>query len=110
MKDLKTTKALVHSILEHDKRSRNRDYFLYFLVIETIAEKNLIDLKKIPVTDFLLNMEHSSVFPPFESVRRSRQKVQAEFPHLAACKTVAKFRAENEKEFRAFALAKGEEM
>lgn len=104
MKNLKTTKALVQAILERDQRARNSDYFLYFLVIKTIAEKNHINLKQITVTDFLLNMERSSVFPPFESVRRSRQKVQAEFPHLAACKTVEEFRAENEEAFREFSI------
>lgn len=103
MKDLKSTKALVQAILERDQRARNSDYFLYFLVIKTIAEKHQINLKQIPVTDFLLNMEHS-VFPPFESVRRSRQKVQAEFPHLAASAEVYGFRAENEEVFRDFAI------
>ncbi len=102
MKDLKSTKALVQAILERDQRARNSDYFLYFLVIKTIAEKHQISLKQISVIDFLLNMERS-VFPPFESVRRSRQKVQEKCPHLAASATVEEFRAENEEVFRDFA-------
>ena len=102
MKDLKSTKALVQAILERDQRARNSDYYLYFVVIKTIAEKHKINLKEIPVTDFLLNL-HNSPFPPFESVRRSRQKVQEKFPHLAASAEVEEFRGENEEAFREFA-------
>ena len=105
MKNLQNTKALVQSILERDQRARSSDYFLYFVVIKTIAEKRSIDLKQIPVTDFLLSMERSSVFPPFESVRRSRQKVQAECPWLAACQKVGECRAESEEIYREFARA-----
>lgn len=102
MQDLKTTKALVLSILEKDQKARNSDSHLYFRVINTIADKHNIDLNKIPVIDFLLNL-NKSVFPPFESVRRSRQKIQRECPWLAACAEVEEFRAENEHEFREFA-------
>ena len=102
MTDLKTTKALVELILNQDERARNSDSHLYFRVINTIADKHNIDLAKIPVIDFLLNLKKSP-FPPFESVRRSRQKIQRASPHLAACKTVEEFRAEKEQDFRAFA-------
>lgn len=105
MMNLQNTKALVQSILEQEQRARNSDYFLYFVVIKTVAERHSIDLKQIPVTDFLLNMERSSIFPPFESVRRSRQKVQAECPWLAAADKVNEFRAENEEVYREFARA-----
>lgn len=39
----------------------------------------------------------------FESVRRTRQKVQAECPWLAACPKVGEYRAENEQAYREFA-------
>ena len=102
MNDLKTTKALVTVILEQDERARNSDSHLYFRVINTIADKHNIDLTKIPVIDFLLNLKKSP-FPPFESVRRSRQKIQRACPELAACKKVAECRAEKEEEFLEFA-------
>lgn len=102
MQDLRTTKALVTSILERDRMARNSDSHLYLRVINTIADKNHIDLTKIPVIDFLLNMSKSP-FPPFESVRRSRQKVQHECPWLAASAEVEEARAENEHEYREFA-------
>lgn len=105
MKELKSTKALVQFILETEKRARNSDYYLYFRVIKAIADKHHIDLKKIPVTDYLLNMELSALFPPFESVRRARQKAQAEHPALAACEEVRSKRAELEEVYKEFARA-----
>lgn len=102
MKDLKSTKALVKLILEEDERARNSDSHLYLIVIKTIAEKQNIDLSKISIPQFLMNLSVSP-FPPFESVRRTRQKVQAECPHLAPCKKVEEYRAENEQAYLEFA-------
>jgi len=73
-------------------------------VVRHYAKVNgFYSIEKIPVTVFL---EHMGAwrFPPFESVRRTRQKVQAEYPELAACKKVSDMRCEKEKEYRAFAL------
>ena len=102
MKDLQTTKALVRSILEEDKQARNSDSYLYLQVLNTVADKEHINLNEIHVIDFLLNLSKSP-FPPFESVRRTRQKIQEKFPHLAPCKDVEELRAENEEAFLEFA-------
>jgi len=102
MKDLKTIKALVKAILETSEKARNNDNYLYLLVIETVAKAYHINLKNVPVTDFLYYLSDTN-FPPFESVRRTRQKIQAECPHLAPCKAVAELRAENEEAYREFA-------
>ena len=102
MQDLKTTKALVTVILEQDEKARNSDSHLYFRVINAIAAKHNIDLTHIPVIDFLLNL-NKSPFPPFESVRRARQKIQSTCPWLAASAEVEQIRAENEHEYREFA-------
>ena len=102
MNDLKNTTALVKSILEQDKQCRNSDSFLYLKVISSVAKRKEIDLEKMTVPYFLLNL-HGAAFPPFESVRRARQKIQAAFPELAACEAVEGFRAENEQVFREYA-------
>ena len=102
MKGLKNIKALVKAILQADPMARNSDSYLYFRVLQTIARERNIDLDKVTVLAFLCNMNNYP-FPPFESVRRSRQKVQAEFPYLGACEKVSEYRAENEEEFRDFA-------
>ena len=106
MNDLKTTTKLVKAILEQDERARNSDSFLYLRVIEHIADQKEINLYGISIPMFLVSMKENG-FPPFESVRRTRQKAQAENPELAPCEKVAAYRAEQEQEYRAFALRKG---
>ncbi len=98
MKDLKSIKALVKSILELDERARNSDSYLYFRILERIDKAILT----VPVHEFLLSMGLNGI-PPFESVRRTRQKIQAECPWLSACDKVKEFRADNENIYRDFA-------
>lgn len=107
MNELKNTTALVKTILEQDKRCRNSDSFLYFRVLSVVAKQKGITLDFMTVPDFLLNF-HGRHFPPFESVRRARQKIQEHNPELAACEAVEGFRMENEADFRAY--ARGEAM
>ena len=102
MKDLKTTKALVQTILEENVQARNSDSYLYLLVLDSISKEYHFDLSKVTVPEFLLSLNESA-FPPFESVRRSRQKVQRECPWLSACAEVNEYRAENEVAYRDFA-------
>ena len=47
--------------------------------------------------------EHEATIPGFETVRRSRQKVQATYPDLAPSEAVGKRRAKNEVVYREFA-------
>ncbi len=102
MFDLKNTTALVKSILEQDKQCRNSDSFLYLKVLSVIGKQKGIDIEKMSIPYFLLNL-HGAGFPGFETVRRTRQKLQQHHPELAACEAVEGFRMENEAEFRAFA-------
>lgn len=102
MNDLKTTTKLVKRILEDDRQTRNSDSFLYLKVIEHIAEENGIDLYGISIPVFLISMKENG-FPPFESVRRARQKIQQVYPHLATSDAVNEMRAVNEERFLAYA-------
>lgn len=102
MLDLKNTTALVKSILEQDKQCRNSDSFLYLKVLSVTAKQKGIDLEKMTVPFFLLNL-HGAGFPGFETVRRTRQKLQQHHPELAACEAVEGFRTDNEKVFREYA-------
>lgn len=99
---LNTTKALVKSILENNVQARNSDSYLYLKVIQHYDKEYNTDVCKMPVIDFLTGGVDIPI-PPFESVRRSRQKVQEENPYLAASDEIEIFRAENEQEYRAFA-------
>lgn len=103
MLDLSNTTALVMSILEQDKQCRNSDSFLYLSLLKILGKQKGVDIDSMSITTFLLTMrEHG--FPPFESVRRARQKIQAQYPELAACSRVQGFRGENEKVFRDYAV------
>ena len=103
MNELKNTTALVKSILEQDKRCRNSDSYLYLKVINHIAEQRGINLHGLSVPMFLLNGADMG-FVGFETVRRTRQKIQQHHPELAACEAVEGFRAENEQQYKAYAV------
>lgn len=102
MHDLKNTTALVKSILETDVDSRNSDNSLYLKVLIEIAEEKGIDITCVSVVLYLSSLA-GTVFPPFESVRRARQKLQRRYPELAASKEVREFRAENEEVYEEYA-------
>ena len=102
MTNLNTTTNLVKTILEEDKQARNSDSFLYLKVLERVAKEKEINLWKISVPMFLFYINDYG-FPPFESVRRTRQKVQQHHPELAAGKKVAAMRMANEEAFRNYA-------
>jgi hypothetical protein len=98
MNKLKSTKELVKSILEEVEETRSSDMQLYFEVCNRINPESL----DAPFCVVIMNLDKLHL-PPFESVRRSRQKIQAECPHLAASPEIQIFRAENEEVYRDFA-------
>ena len=104
MNNLKNTTALVKSILEQDKQCRNSDSFLYLKVLRVLAKEKNITLEFMSIPDFLANY-HGTQLPPFESVRRARQKLQAAHPELAACEKVQEARMENEAEYFRYATS-----
>ena len=93
---------LVKAFLIVDDRCRNSDSYLYFRVVTHIAAQQGVDIKNLTITDFLLNHQ-SKDFPCFETVRRTRAKVQECYPELKACDTVEGFRLENATKYRAYA-------
>lgn len=103
MIELKTVTERVRSILERDEKCRNSDSFLYLQVLTEVGKEKGIDIEKMTIPYFFQNL-HGAGMPPFESVRRARQKIQAAHPELAACERVKGYRAENETEYRAFAV------
>ena len=102
MYDLKNTTALVKSILEADVDSRNSDSRLYLNVLRAVGKEKGVELSCVSITYFLTGLV-GDVFPPFESVRRARQKLQRRYPELAAKDTVRDYRAENEAAYEEYA-------
>ena len=102
MQDLKTTKRLVVDALEKHPQTRNSDNYLYFIICKGQLEKQGLDIEKISLSNALLHRKKYGL-PPFESVRRTRQKAQEKNPKLAALPEVEAARIEEEKNFREFA-------
>lgn len=102
-KQLRNSKAIIHKILTEKPECRNSDSFLYLAVLEEYAKRDEspISLYSMSVHYFLLHMQEHG-FPPFETVRRNRQKIQQEYPELAPCKKIAGYRRLNEKRVRAY--------
>lgn len=104
MDELKSTAKLVKSILIEDKNARNSDDFLYYLVCKTVLKNHDVDIKTIPFETALLWRKVYKL-PPFETVRRARQKIQAECPELSSTVKVQTARANKITDYRAFALS-----
>lgn len=102
MENLKTVSALVKNILERDHKARNTDNYLYLKVLEHYSETRGINIRTMTVPVFLKELDNNR-FPGFETVRRSRQKVQATYPDLAPNEIVGKRRSKNEIVYREFA-------
>lgn len=102
MNELRTTASLVKHILEEDQQARNSDSFLYFRVLEYHGKQKDVDIHSMSIPAFLLNMSVWG-FPPFETVRRARQAVQAQRPDLAPNAQVASWRGQKQEEYRDFA-------
>ena len=104
MNELRNVSALVKCILEEDTQARNSDNVLYLKILEHHSRANGMDIHTMTVPVFLKELDKRS-FPGFETVRRSRQKMQATYPDLAASSTVRRLRGRNEHEFRDFAVS-----
>lgn len=102
LKELKQTKKIVERLLITEPLTRNSDSFLYMRVLQEVAKLKNQDVEmvmRMPVSMFLINQKALG-YPPFESVRRARQKLQQEFPDLKACEEVEKERQDNIKVYQ----------
>ncbi len=97
-----STKDIVQQLLIEDEQTRNSDNYLYYRVLDRIGRNKGINVDSMKVSELLLNMGECG-FPCFETVRRTRQKIQQHNPELAGCSEVEAFRTVKEEEYRAFA-------
>ena len=91
MKNIKITSDLVKEILEEVPETRNSDMHLYYMVCFKTNTTTL----GMPFGQVIMNLK-SLKLPPFESVRRSRQKIQSAFPELSGTDEVEAQREMNE--------------
>jgi hypothetical protein len=102
LQELKQVKKLVKSILEVDKQARNDDQYLYLQVLKHFEVVLEIPVLNARLEDFLTNPLYID-FPCFETVRRSRQKIQEQNLHLASDKRIAELRVIAEQDYLEFA-------
>lgn len=93
----------VRDILELYPATRDNDNILYYYVLKTHADINCINIDIMPVIVFLFNMKEYG-FPPFETVRRARQKIQHDHPDLASSKYIQKIRKQEEDAYYNYSL------
>jgi predicted HAD superfamily hydrolase len=94
---------LVEELLIKDEKCRNSDAYLYFQVLDTVSKQKGIDINNMTVPEFLLKM-HGNALPIFETIRRTRQKVQELHPELCPSDNAKLIRKKKESEFRDYAL------
>lgn len=100
MKNIKRTSDLVKTILKEEPKARDSFSHLYYM----ICLKNNPKVLGMTFAQVLMNMKDLKL-PPFESVRRSRQKLQAAYPELAGSDEVEAQKAVNEAIVRDYAKA-----
>jgi hypothetical protein len=98
MNEIKNTAELVKEVLTESEDARNSDMILYLQVCEKLNP----DALKLPFWLVLLNLKGHKL-PNIETVRRTRQKLQVEFPELVGSERIQSIRADREKEFREYA-------
>lgn len=104
LKELKYTSAIVQKMLLEQPETRNSDGILYVKVIEYISNQTAAEqpFQKMTVEGFFKAISTLPV-PPFETVRRTRQKLQRENPELSSTERIRRKRADKEAAFRAYA-------
>ncbi len=95
MKNLKTIEAKVKAILQKNEDARNDDMTLYLIVCNTYLK----GAGAMPFAEVMEQYKYLGL-PSFESVGRTRRKLQAKYPELAGNARVRRLRAEGEKAYR----------
>ncbi len=102
--ELKTTTDIVREVLKGHEQARNCDDYLYYLVCSLVGKQNGFDVDKMSLSHFLLYRREYDL-PAFETVRRTRQKLQQHNPELCGSDVVEGYRLANEETFRKYARA-----
>ena len=98
MRNLKTIEKKVRAVLEKNEDARNDDMVLYL----ALCNACLKDAGAMPLAEIMTQHKYLGL-PSFESVSRTRRKLQAQHPELAGSRPVQKMRATGEKAYRRYA-------
>lgn len=89
----------VEYYLRKDKKCRASDDHLYMCIVRDICRFKELPFAEMSFRDVMENRAELGI-PKFETVRRSRQMLQAANPELKPSKPVVQKRTELEKEYR----------
>ena len=106
MNEIKNTADLVKQVLMMNQKARNSDNYLYYVICKAKLAERGIDIDRISFKDGLLQRNEFGL-PNFETVRRTRQKVQQCFPELSGTDETEAMRVIQEEAFRAYARKSG---
>lgn len=81
------THKIVKTMLRKYPETRSSDGCLCYMVYKEIGKKNGVDIDKISLQQFFLHMRELG-FPATETIRRARQKIQAQHKELAGTEWV----------------------
>ena len=98
MDSLKTIEGKVRAVLQENEDARNDDMVLYL----ALCNLYLKDAGAMPLAQILLNHKELGL-PSFESVGRTRRKLQEKCPELLGSVRMQKIRAKGEKAYRRYA-------
>ena len=102
MRTIRGTANLVWEVLVDSRNARDSDNILYLLVCDKRLSEKGLSVGRISFKEAFMAQKQLNL-PNFETVRRTRQKLQAQFPELAGSKTVKESRAKREQVFREYA-------
>ena len=97
MDSLKTIEGKVRAVLQENEDARNDDMVLYL----ALCNLYLKDAGNMPLAQILLNHKELGL-PSFESVGRTRRKLQEKCPELLGSVRMQKIRAKGEKAYRRY--------
>lgn len=99
MTKLKQVQAIVKDVLQTVPEARDSDMLLFYRICERLNPRAL----SMPFGLVLLEMRDYNL-PAFETVRRTRQKVQADNPDLRGSRRTQQARDALIPEFRSYAV------
>lgn len=98
MRYLKTIERKVRTILAKNEDARNDDMVLYLVLCNACLK----DAGALPLAEVMTQYKYLGL-PSFESVSRTRRKLQARYPELVGSRPVRKKRSAGEHDYRRYA-------
>lgn len=100
MSKCKKVEPLVLEILKTKEETRSDD----FLLIYEVYKNYLPDIDTLSFKEVMLNHRELNI-PSFETVRRTRPKLQNKYPDLQPPEIIQQLRKEAEEDYRSYVLS-----